>query len=178
MGYKHTKDDLLHGAVAVAYEHGLGRLTFGRVAKHLGISDRMVVYYFPTKADLIGDVLTRIGGDLQAALSPAFERQATDHRELAQRIFPLLNRPDVDPTIALFFEGVGLAAGRHQPFSEAIPALIDGWITWAAAYVDLPEAEARAEAAAAVALVDGLLLIRQTVGADVAAAAARTLGAI
>lgn len=176
MGYKHTKDDLLDGAVAVAYLDGLGRLTFGRVAKHLGISDRTLVYYFPTKGDLIAEVLAHIGDDLQAALAPAFDRPAADHRELAQRIYPLLSGPEVAPTMALFFEGVGLAAGGQAPFTDAMPFLIEAWVAWAADYVDLPEKQAREEAAAAVALVDGLLLIGQTVGREAAAAAAHRLG--
>ena len=47
MGYRHTKEEILEGALSVAFDHGLSRLTYGRVARHLGISDRVVVYYFP-----------------------------------------------------------------------------------------------------------------------------------
>ena len=36
-------------------DEGLSRLTFGRLAKRIGINDRSIVYYFPTKADLIAE---------------------------------------------------------------------------------------------------------------------------
>lgn len=176
MGYKHTSDDILDGAVEVAYADGIGRVTFGRVAKHLGISDRTVVYYFPAKADLIGAVLTEVGGRLQSALAPAFEAPVTNHLELARRTLPLLADPAADATIALFFEGVGLATGRQAPFSEALPVLIEAWVAWAAALIALPAEAARAEAVAAVALIDGVLLMRQTLGPDAAASAAQALG--
>ena len=48
MGYRHTREDILDGALTVAFDDGLSQLTYGRVAKQLGISDRTVVYYFAT----------------------------------------------------------------------------------------------------------------------------------
>ena len=52
MGHKHTKEEILEGALAAAFDDGLSQLTFGRLAKRLGINDRVVVYYFPSKDDL------------------------------------------------------------------------------------------------------------------------------
>jgi len=49
MGYRHTKEEILEGALAVAFADGLSQLTYGRVARRLGISDRIVVYYFPSR---------------------------------------------------------------------------------------------------------------------------------
>ena len=72
MGHKHSHDEILAGALAVAFEDGLVGLTFGRVAKHLGVSDRIVVYYFPSKDDLVGDVLVAMGLQLQETLAAAF----------------------------------------------------------------------------------------------------------
>ena len=48
----------------VVLAEGVSALSYGRVAKELGISDRMVVYYFPAKADLISAVIVAIGGEL------------------------------------------------------------------------------------------------------------------
>ena len=71
MGYKHTKTEILDGAVAEAFDDGLSRLTFGRLARRLGISDRVVVYYFPTKNDLISEVILALGTRLQQTLADA-----------------------------------------------------------------------------------------------------------
>ena len=43
MGHRHTKEEILEGAVAAAFEDGLSQLTFGRLAKRLGINDRTIV---------------------------------------------------------------------------------------------------------------------------------------
>jgi AcrR family transcriptional regulator len=175
MGHKHTRTEILDGAVRVAFEDGLSQLSFGRVAKRLGISDRIVVYYFPTKDDLVGDVLTAMGTQLQAALLPAFASPAADHMELLSRAWPILARPDADRIFALFFEASGLAATDREPYRTLVPQVVEAWITWAAALIRGRPAQRRAQAEAAVAILDGLLLLRQIAGPEVADRAVRAI---
>lgn len=52
----------------MAFEHGLSQLTYGRVGKRLGIDDRTVVYYFPSKNDLVAEVLLAIAGSSKRRL--------------------------------------------------------------------------------------------------------------
>ena len=116
MGYRHTKEEILDAALAAASEDGLSQLTFGRVAKRIGISDRTVVYYFPTKEDLVGEVLIALATRLQETLAPAFASPATDHIELLRNAWPILASTDADPVFALFFEAAGLAAAKREPY--------------------------------------------------------------
>lgn len=176
MGHKHNRDDVLAGALATAFEHGLSRLSFGRVAATLGISDRIVVYYFPTKDDLVGAVLLAVAAELQETLSRAFDRQAADHIEMLRAAWPVVARADVDPVFALFFEANGLAAAGREPYRTLVPDLVEAWITWAATYLDGPPSQRRTEAETAIAVIDGLLLLRLLAGADAADRAARRLG--
>jgi AcrR family transcriptional regulator len=173
---KHDKSEILQGALAVAFDDGLSSLTFGRVARRLGINDRTVVYYFPTKADLIAEVITSMGIELQGALAEAFTASAATHLELARAAWPVLAHPNADPIFALFFEANGLAAAGIDPYHTLVPQLVDSWIAWSAEFF-IGDAEHRhAEAAAAIALIDGLLLLRQLAGHDTAQRAATSLG--
>ncbi len=176
MGHRHTKDEILAGALAVAFADGLSQLTFGRVAKQMGISDRIVVYYFPTKDDLVGEVLLAMGLELQQTLAPAFNEPAADHRALAQLAWPLLARPEADPVFALFFEANGLATTGREPYRTLVPQLVEAWITWAAELIEGPTEQRRTEAETAIAVIDGLLLLRLLAGPDAAARAAHRLG--
>ena len=173
MGYRHSKDELLEGAIATAFAEGLSQLTFGRVAKHVGVSDRVLVYYFPSKDDLIGEVLMAMGLQLQATLAPAFTTPVADHAELLRTAWPILARPEADPVFALFFEAGGLAATGLEPFATLVPPLVEAWIEWAAAFISGTKAKRRAEAEAAIAVLDGLLLMRQIGGPEMADRAAR-----
>lgn len=177
MGYRHTKDEILEGAIAEAFDEGLSRLTFGRLAKRLEISDRIVVYYFATKADLITEVLLALGSKLQAALDTTFSNPPTDHLELVQAVWPTIARPEADPVFALFFEAAGLAAAGREPYCSFVPQLVDGWLGWAADHLSGTPAERRREAAAAVAIIDGLLILRQLAGPETADLAAGRIGA-
>ncbi len=183
MGHKHSRDEILAAALQVAYDEGFNRLTFGRVAKQLGINDRTVVYYFPTKPNLIEAVFLAMGIELLNALDPILDTPANGYLELAQRMWPTLASPDVDPTMALFFEANGLAAAGESPYDVMVPSLVEAWIMWTADRISPPGGRSskvaasarRAEAEAAVALLDGLLLMRQLAGPRAANRAARHL---
>ena len=176
MGYRHTKEEILDGALAVAFDDGLSQLTYGRVARQLGISDRVVVYYFPSKEDLVAEVLVGIGVQLQQALEPAFRSPAKDYLQLVKAAWPVMARPEADAIFSLFLEATGLAASGREPYRSLVPQLVDAWITWAADYLRGTPAQRREEAETAIAVLDGLLLLRQMAGSAAADRAAKRIG--
>lgn len=176
MGHKHTKEEILEGALATAFHGGLSQVTFGRVAKRLGINDRTIVYYFPTKDDLISEVVVAMGLQLQETLGAAFTSPAADHVALARLAWPVLAHRDADAIFALYFEANGLALAGRQPYDTLVPQLVMAWIEWAAGFIEGTPSRRRTEAETAIAVIDGLLLLRQLAGADSAQRAARRLG--
>lgn len=176
MGHKHTKTEILAGALDAGLDDGLSQLTFGRLAKRLGINDRIVVYYFPTKNDLIRDVLFTMGARLQETLAKAFTAPAADHLELTRAAWPILARPEIDPIFALFFEANGLAVAGREPYTAVVTQLVDAWIDWLSNYFEGTKKDRRTEAETAIALIDGLLLLRQLGGPAAANRAASRLG--
>lgn len=169
---------MLRAALDVAFDEGLSGVSFGRVAKRLGTSDRMVVYYFPTKDDLVTEVVMAMGAQLQGTLAEAFTDRVDDHRELVRLAWPVVTTSAADRVFALFFEANGLATAGRQPFADLVPQLVELWIAWVSGFIDGSEDHQRAEAEAVIALVDGLLLLRQLGGADAAERAARRLGVL
>ena len=176
MGHKHSRDEILAGALEAVFDDGLSQLTFGRLAKRLGISDRIIVYYFPTKDELITEVMAAVGLRLQERLADAFGAPAADHLALARAVWPALARPDADPIFSLFFEANGLAAAGRDPYRRVVAQLTQSWIEWLTTFFDGTPDARRAESEAAIALIDGLLLLRQLAGPDAADRAARRLG--
>ena len=176
MGHKHTREEILQGALEEALEHGISQLTFGRVAKRLGINDRMVVYYFSSKTALVSAVLLALGEKLQTVLAEAFKSPAGDHVELTRAAWPVLARPDIDPIFGMFFEAIGLAASGREPYGTLARQLVGAWIEWLSGFFDGTPSRRRAEAEAAIALLDGLLLLRQLRGPSAANRAAKRLG--
>jgi AcrR family transcriptional regulator len=176
MGHRHSKDEILRGALEAALADGLSNLTFGRVARHLGISDRMVVYYFPSKDDLVTEVVTAMAVELQETLSGAIGAAAADYLEVARAAWPLLARPAADRVFALFLEANGLAAAGKAPYDALVPGIIDAWIGWLMPAFSGSARQRRVEAEAVIATIDGLLLLRQLAGPAAANRAAARLG--
>ena len=90
--------------------------------------------------------------------------------------WPIVATADADPVFALFFEANGLAASGREPYRTLVPTLVELWIAWVADFIDGTPDEQRVEAETAIALIDGLLLLRQLGGPDAAARVARRLG--
>lgn len=162
--------------MATAMDEGLAALTYGAVARRLGISDRMVVYYFPTKMDLMTAVLGELSRHLQETIAVAVDEQPVTFESLLARTWPLLATPASDRVFGLFFQVVGLASDGSEPYRAAIRALIEGWADWMEPRLVVPAGCTRRGAAlAALARIDGLLLLRRTAGARAANQAMRAM---
>ncbi len=177
MGYRHSEKDILEAAVRVVLKSGMSELTFGKVAQELDINDRTVVYYFPTKADLVTAVAQDLAGSFLTLLDKAFGPEPRGPAELIARAWPVLTTPAADRTFALYFEIVGLASARQTPYDVLARAMVDGWVDWLIPRTTGSTIEIRRNRAlATVAQIDGLLLLRRIVGKTAANAAARELG--
>ncbi len=177
VGHKHDKDDLVAAAVEAVTEEGLSQLSFGRLAKRLEISDRMVVYYFPTKEDLLVEVLSALSAELQHLLEKAFGDQRLSVEELGRRAWPVLTTKAADRIFSVFFELSGLAAAGIEPYKSFAPAVMKEWVDSLVPHIDGSNPELRRRRALGmVAQIDGLLLLRQLSGPVAAKTAAIQLG--
>lgn len=165
MGHRHSKDEMLAAAADVARADGLAGLTFAKVAARLGTSDRMVVYYFPTKATLEEEVARALGAELMAVLDRAFGSDRRPADELFRAAWKVLATPKVDPTFRLFLELVGQASSRRAPYDRLAAEMLSVWSEWLAERVDAPSrAQRLSSALGLIARLDGLLLVRLTLG--------------
>lgn len=177
MGYKHSREEILAASVDAVADDGLSSLTFGRLAKRIGINDRAIVYYFPSKADLISATIEAISGDLIAVLDEAFGTDPLTPDDLIARAWPTLSAPVHQPIFRTFFELIGLSGARLEPFASLGPALLLDWAAWLVPHIEVPDGStAGDEAYRIMATLDGLLLVQSQLGLEAAAGAARAMG--
>lgn len=175
MGPKHDRQHILRAALELAVDEGLRHVTFGKVARRLGLPDRTVVYYFPSKVVLLREVLGAASAGLAEVLRRAFQEPARSPAELAARAWPVMSSEDADSVFRLFFDAVGLTMHDSQDLRPAVQDLMSAWVSSLEPLFAGDEATRRARAEATLALLDGLLLLHFTLGPDSAARAAREL---
>ena len=176
--YLETRRRILEVAAIALREKGYYGARLVDIADAADMRTTSIYYYFPSKDDLVTEVLLSVGAALQDTLAPVFAAAAADHVELLRTAWPLLAQPDADPVFALFFEANGLAAAGRAPYATLVPQLVETWIAWTAEFLLGSEDERRVEAETTIAVLDGLLLLRQLAGAEAAERAARRLGII
>ena len=166
---------MLAAAVGVATETGLSGLTFAKVGESLGTSDRMVVYYFTSKDELIESVVGEMAGGLFAVLDAAIGDAPRTYRQVLETAWPVFSTRKNDPVFRLFFEMVGLASVRVEPYARLATGILKQWAEWLEPRMVGTPSVRRAAALAVMAQVDGLLLMRVTLGPRAAEEAFRAL---
>jgi AcrR family transcriptional regulator len=154
----HNRDQILQAAVEVVCEVGLAEMTYRRVGTHLGIADRTVVYYFPTKVQLVLAVLDVVAEKVGDAMSGMLEERDLTVTQAMTGIFRSLANDELDPYFRIYIELVGLAVARKSPYDQLPPRIYQYWIDWLEPRMAGPAHHRRAAAIAAFAQADGLLL--------------------
>ena len=148
---------------------GLSQLSLRQLASAAGISDRMLLYYFHDKTDVIVEVLQRIGaeltGELEAAIppSPKLSTQA-----LIAATAAMVRSPDVQPFMRLRIEVIAAAARDQAPYAAIAEQIGAGFLAWIEMRLADDEPDKPATAAMILAMIDGLALL--DVCSDAAAA--------
>jgi AcrR family transcriptional regulator len=136
--------ELLDGTLRYAAEHGVATLSLRPLAAALGTSSRMLVHYFGTKEELIGQALAAARPDIPALLA---ERQRTGRSpaELATSLWrDLTTGGEQQPRTHLLLEVMALAITQPHLYGRYAADAVHQWVTPLARSLDGEDAEARA----------------------------------
>lgn len=140
---------------------GLAESSLRQLAKAAGASDRMLLYYFTDKADVLAATMARIATQMAEQLAASVPEGAElPPRELAMRAAQITARPDMRRPMRLWVEVIAAAARDEEPFVAIAAQVIGGFRLWLASRLALPGcADREAVAGTIIALIDGLALI-------------------
>lgn len=153
---------------------GLAGASLRPLAKAAGVSDRMLLYYFADKDELIAETLRAIAGRLQAELTGATAAPEPPER-LAPALWEILDSPAMKPAMALWLEIAAAATRGREPYLTIAGEVAQGFLDWVESRLLAPEgADSRATAALVLGALDGLVMLG---GVGQGALAARALAA-
>jgi AcrR family transcriptional regulator len=169
MGEFEDRRAALAGAVA---DHllveGLGDSGLRALARAAGTSDRMLLYYFRDKAEVLEAALDLVAERALAALDAEGPGGRVSEAELLGRLAATLHDPRWGAPNRLWIEVSARATRGEEPWRSAAGRLLGRVSDWVAAR--LPEGE-EARAARLIALVEGAALLEAAGRPDLARAA-------
>ena len=154
--------------------HGFARSPLRALARAAGTSDRMLLYYFADRDELLTVLLDHIAARLHALLAAA-DAQPMPFATLLRFLWEQTRTPDLRPYLQLFLD-LATAAGRgEEPHRTAAARIASGFIDWTAARLDSAEGDPAPRAALLLATLDGLFLLDGAGRGEEAAAALAAL---
>jgi AcrR family transcriptional regulator len=158
------RDELVARIADTLLIAGVAQLPLRDLAVLIGTSDRMLLYYFDDKADLVTSSLQVVStrfADLLATALPADTLSPVDMLTIAM---PLFASVDVAPFMHVWAD-ISARAGRgEEPFRAIANMMVQHWIGWLEQRLDLPVDERRETAVAILTVIEGARMIEGCLG--------------
>jgi AcrR family transcriptional regulator len=149
------RDALAQAATDYVLEHGLVGLSLRPLAAAVGTSDRMLLYHFDGKDDLVATVL-RLSNDRSVAEVRALAPTA-DVRSAVLALWQAVTSPRLDRCQRLYVEAAALGLFGREPYSSVVRAANRVWVAAVAEWLVACGMPASL-APRAVALLDAALM--------------------
>mgnify|MGYP001161111334 CR=1 FL=1 len=143
-------------------EAGLGDTGVRRLAEVADTSDRMLLYYFDTKDEILAAVLGEIGGGFTDVLDAVFGTEPLRPADAVTRIWAKVRDEATAGQLRLWLD-LSSRASRGDPFFGAIvEQMAEGWIVWLSGMLDEPDVEKRPLAELIMSAIDGQVVLFPT----------------
>jgi AcrR family transcriptional regulator len=122
-------EELRDAIVEYLTKHGLADLSLRPLAKAVGSSPRVLLYYFGSKERIVVEVLSGLRERQRASYG---QIQAASFAEACQTIWRHMSAPDSEPRFRLFFEAYGIALRHPQRYKAFLRDTIEDWLRFVA----------------------------------------------
>lgn len=140
---------------------GLLNASLRPLAKAVGTSDRMLLYYFKDKNDLIEAVLDRIAARIMVLLEQASAPEQLTLEQLAPMLVESMKSELFWPYLRLWLEVAALSAGGDPLYQACGERIGRGFVVWGEAQLKAEDDEQRRrDAARLLVQVEGSVLLR------------------
>ena len=119
--------ELLDRAVDYVCRHGLAELSLRPLAKAIGSSPRVLLYYFGSKEALVVEMVRR-GRARQRAMMTNLKLTDLTPRQVARALWLEWSKPEWEPLTRLSFEVYALALNDRERFPGFLDDSINEWL--------------------------------------------------
>lgn len=152
------RDFLADAAAELVLREGLGTMGLRGLARRLGTSDRMLIYYFGSKDALVTGVLARIGEKLSMLLQAYSEGPPVSPGAFLGQVLALGRDPVMQPFMRVWTDVIARAAAGEAPYDRVAKAVVADWTAWIGTRL-IPDPERPCPPAALLSIVEGVTLL-------------------
>jgi AcrR family transcriptional regulator len=159
-------------------EKGLSKTSLRQLADAAGVSDRMLLYYFADKTDILSSVISQIASDMSDLLASAIPiSPKLNSNDFIARALRVTQGAGMKPYMQLWVEIVASAARGQQPYATLAKHISLGFVEWIESRLE-SEAGINKHAISAMifAIIDGVALLDICAGETQAKRAAKAIG--
>ena len=127
------------------------------LAKAAGTSDRMLIYYFGSKDELIDQALNVIASGVVDQLDGLLGTHKRPGEQLLAECTAVVSHEGFKPAVQLWFELVGLSVRQQEPYASNATQLAQNWVDWVESRLEEPK---EGEAADLYAHLEGRLMLK------------------
>jgi AcrR family transcriptional regulator len=169
------RDAALERVVDHLLQHGLGNASLRVLAAAAGTSDRMLLYYFADKDELMFAAFERVAQRLSERLAGMVPEGRQPLDVLLGQMLLLLKQPDYEPYHRVWYDALGRASQGEELYRAMANRVLDIWLKWFEPRLAAAP-EARSDHAAAImAAASGVAMLRYIGRAGEAEGAAQVL---
>ena len=132
---------------------GVAQIPLRELAARLQTSDRMLLYYFKDKEDLVLSSLAEISSRLAATLGSTLPAGRSSPDAILKRIIPLFSSSSVSTSLTVWADISARGYRGEEPFLTLTRKSIRWWLEWLEQRLDMNPGRGRRDMAAAVLTV-------------------------
>lgn len=127
---KLKRQEIVQAVASHLVQEGFANSGIRALASSAGISDRMLMYYFETKEELIADALQLLAENMATTLGQLLPERPTPSSDILSAASKAAEQPAMQAALQLWFEMVGLAVRGAEPYSRTVNQILDDWEHW------------------------------------------------
>jgi AcrR family transcriptional regulator len=128
---------------ALLLARGLAEIPLRELARELDTSDRMLLYYFKDKTELVTASLMALSADLRNALQAALPAGRVAPAQLLTQVTTILGSRPIKPYMNVWADLVAHGTRDEEPYRSFMSASAAGWLERIEARLDLPQGAGR-----------------------------------
>lgn len=124
------RDEIILAVAAHLVREGFSNSGIRALAGSAGISDRMLMYYFETKDELIASALRRLARDMSEGLEMLLPKKPFAPARIVEVMVQSAGASEQQAVLKLWFEIIGLAIRGQEPYRSTVSQILKDWEQW------------------------------------------------